>query len=160
MTELVLSAETFLKRVRSMGSDAEDVRDAAHEAFHALENRVAAPWTRERVHEAMLARYETKPPAELWLHELIARILEQVVCSKLGADAGGDLKHWITVSSFEAVRRGVPYGRPEASYQMALNLAETRHVQRWAIKLLALTFTDKPKTKLDPKKRRTRTRRS
>jgi len=57
-----------------------DVRDAAHEACHALQWKVTKPWTRENIHAKCPKRIGDK-----LVQEILARAVEQLVCADLGA---------------------------------------------------------------------------
>lgn len=57
-----------------------DVRDAAHEACHALKWDVTKPWTRANIHAKSPERTGVRI-----VHEVTARAVEQLVCADLGA---------------------------------------------------------------------------
>jgi len=79
-----------------------DLRDAAHEACHGLELNLRPPWSRERVHRAIMRRRIGEQVAM----ECTARAVEQIVCARCGVDAG-DIKMWAFVTSMEALKNGV-----------------------------------------------------
>ena len=75
-----VTAESFLEAVRRRGSDARDVRDAAHEACHAIRWNVKKPWTRDNIHAKCPRRVSDKLG-----EEITARAVEQLVCERLSA---------------------------------------------------------------------------
>ena len=112
-----IAAERFVAAVRERGSDATTVRDAAHEAHHALDAGLSDLWEREAIHEALC---EKRSGAHLWLAEIEARVIEQLVCEALGADPGGSLDHWLCVSAMEAIKYRLPF----AGHAISLRYAE------------------------------------
>lgn len=66
--------------VRRRGSDAVTVRDAAHEAHHALTGG-AKKWDRESIHRALMRK--VKGPGFQVGEEILARAVEQIVCADL-----------------------------------------------------------------------------
>lgn len=110
-------AEVFLAAVRAMGSDAADVRDAAHEAHHALTSGLKQTWTRDRIHDALMDRFE-RVRANLWLHEIEARVVEQIICKKLKVKTE-PLDHWLAISAMEAIKFHLPYTHPAEASRIA-----------------------------------------
>lgn len=95
--------ESVIAAVRSMGSDACDLRDAAHEAYHAIRGGLrSGRWDRETIHRAVI-RLE---PADIACHELGARAVEQIVCARIGVDCG-TVDSWAHVAWMEAFKSGV-----------------------------------------------------
>lgn len=78
-------AESLLKAIRARGSDAQDLRDAAHEACHALQWNVRGKWTRRNIDRANPNKGRRSYSFGL-ADEIIARAVEQLVCVKLGAE--------------------------------------------------------------------------
>lgn len=78
-----------LRAVRDRGSDVEDLRDAAHEACHALEFFVPdGEWDRESIDaycQAAIQKHKARARAFALRSEIFARAVEQVVCADLGA---------------------------------------------------------------------------
>lgn len=70
----------LIAAVRARGSDVQDVRDAAHEAAHALPRNLR-DWSRRSVDRAM-QRIDLKRRLR---EETTVRAMEQVVCRELGA---------------------------------------------------------------------------
>ena len=79
--------------VRARGAQPRDLRDAAHEAAHALRTGLAGRWTRDRIHAAVLAA--APEPHDLLAAELEARAVELLVCQQLGELY--DIEHWAEV---------------------------------------------------------------
>jgi hypothetical protein len=101
----VLAAAAVVAAVRRRGSDARNLRDAAHEACHALDVGLRGVWKRERIHTA-LCRKATEPSgyldrSELVAAELRARAVEALVCRAFNVDY--DIRHWATVCLVETV---------------------------------------------------------
>lgn len=74
------------------------LRDAAHEAHHALTAKCKAPWSRDAIHEAM-ADLCGDVNGEWVIQELDARAVERVVCQALGAPYDAD--RWMEITWFE-----------------------------------------------------------
>lgn len=115
--------QNFLARARAHGwrphatkSVGELVRDAAHEAFHALTVGLEDWSDREEVHGELVRHLS--PPA-LWVHEIEARLVEREVCRILGVDSGRTLEEWIHLSAMEAIRTRVHHSDPEKSMVIA-----------------------------------------
>lgn len=68
-------AEHIVARVRERGSDTDNVRDAAHEASHALEYGVRF-WDRESIH----ATLRKQKPVKQGVSEVFARAVEAEIC--------------------------------------------------------------------------------
>lgn len=95
---------------------AESVRDAAHEAFHALTVGLEDWSDREEVHRRLM---RTMAPSTLWLHEIEARVTERELCARFGLDTGRTLEEWIYHSAMEAIRTRVPHADPEKAVKLA-----------------------------------------
>lgn len=108
------------------GNKARDVRDAAHEAFHALYVN-ARDWDREKVHAKLKKRFDK---AGLWIHEMQARAVEQLVCRHYGIDAG-ELDGWVFVSIREAVSHRLPFGEFDVSLQLARQFMDDPRARLW-----------------------------
>lgn len=77
------AASALLVAIRRLGSDAQDLRDAAHEACHALQWNLRKKWTRTNVERANPYRRRSQFSFGL-ADEITARAVEQIVCVKLG----------------------------------------------------------------------------
>ena len=97
-------ADRFVAGVRARGSDARDVRDAAHEAYHATVAHLKRPWERERIHQALLkmSRIKKWGIAGLVHEEIDARAVEQMVCVHYGVDY--DAEHWAMMAAMESCK--------------------------------------------------------
>ncbi len=96
-----MSAQAIIDAIRHNGSDAGDLRDAAHEACHAIEVGLRGPWDRESIHRALSRQ---RGPGAMVVLEIRARAVEQMVCASLGVDPGGDIEHWAFVAIMEAAK--------------------------------------------------------
>ena len=87
--------------VQQFGSDAQDVRDAAHEACHAIDCYVPeGDWDRETIHQHVLDKYLS---AGEWVAaEVFARAVEWRVCEKLSIPY--DLDNWAMISFMETFK--------------------------------------------------------
>lgn len=83
------TAQDIIRAVRDRGSDVEDLRDAAHEACHALEFSVPdGEWDRESIDsycQAGILKNRRNARSFALRSEIFARAVEQVVCADLGA---------------------------------------------------------------------------
>lgn len=79
MAEKEFTAQRLVDAVRKRGSNADDPRDAAHEACHALEWGVTKKWTRDNIH-ARKPRIRSDGVSS----EITARAVEAIVCADLG----------------------------------------------------------------------------
>ena len=99
-----MTADAILAAVRARGSDARDLRDATHEAAHALDAR-ARRWDRESIHRALLRRYRRDPAG--WMRsEVVVRAVEQIVCETCGVDPG-PVELWAGTAILESIRNGL-----------------------------------------------------
>lgn len=79
------------------------LRDAAHEAHHALDAKVKrGRWDRETIHRAVMKMGKSRAVAS----EIMARAVEQIVCADLGVDCG-TIENWAFISCIEAMKAGV-----------------------------------------------------
>jgi hypothetical protein len=118
-------------------SGSRSVRDAAHEAFHALTVGEKKNWSREHIHRKLLRKFGKGNGARLWLHELKARAVEQLVCKKLEVEID-DLDHWVMMSCIEAIKNGLPQGDPDQSVKYAKDFLQAKDVIEAAEGVLAL----------------------
>lgn len=105
-------AARIIAAVQARGSDAADLRDAAHEAHHAIEFK-ARRWDRTSIHRAVEAGSKRRahvlasPSIIAMTDEVTARAVEQMVCSELGVDCGS-VTSWATITLLEAQKQGIP----------------------------------------------------
>ena len=100
-------ASLIIEAVRQRGNDAEDLRDAAHEAAHVfqLESSFADQWERPIIHDALTRRVRKRsggvmnPMTILTAYEYQARAVEMLVCRELGLDY--DLIEWANTMLLE-----------------------------------------------------------
>jgi hypothetical protein len=119
---------------RARGNGSLNVRDAAHEAFHALSVN-AKNWDREKVHAKLCRKFKR---AALWLHELEARAVEQLVCQRLGYDCG-PLDKWVGWSAMEAIKFRLPYDSDhKRSVEMAEKMMTRPATKAWSDRIVAL----------------------
>ena len=112
---------------------ASSVRDAAHEAFHGQFVR-AKVWHREDVHKKLVRKLQR---ADLWIHELRARAVEQIVCTHFAVECG-PLEDWVSMSVMEAIRGRLPYAELEPSLDIAGKLLGDRETKLAAAKVIKL----------------------
>lgn len=91
----------IIAAVQSHGSDAQDLRDAAHEACHAIDAKLRGLWERERIHRALSRKYGNR--GSLVFAEVRARAVEQIVCTDLGVDCG-TVERWAHVTFLETLK--------------------------------------------------------
>ena len=89
--------------VRARGSDANEARDAAHEACHALSWGVKKPWTRDNIHARKPKDSRIFGPMPGVREEILARAVEQLVCARLGYDCG-TVEKWAMVCWMEMIK--------------------------------------------------------
>ena len=89
----------FVAAARARGSDAADVRDAAHEAVHAIVHGLPT-WGRREIDRAMMAL----PPSRRLREEVEARAVEALVCARLGEPYRRD--YFMFVAAIEASKTG------------------------------------------------------
>lgn len=99
-----MKPEAFIAAVRARGSDATDLRDAFHEAHHAVTAKLKKPWERERIHQALLhlPRVKKWGVAMLVQEEIDARAVERVACAKFGIEY--DVDWWAMMAAMETCK--------------------------------------------------------
>lgn len=118
-------AEGVVAWARAQGSDTREVRDAAHEASHAVELRVN-DWHRESIHAAVMEL----PPVERARTEVEARAVEQLVCEALGVHHEWD--GFLALCAIEATRSGVVFPNLETLKRMVATVKRAPQVVRRA----------------------------
>jgi hypothetical protein len=81
----VTVAERIIAAVQAKGNDARDLRDAAHEACHAIAWGVKKKWTRDNIHAKKPKRGPLARSQGVF-DEISARAVEQLVCADLGVE--------------------------------------------------------------------------
>jgi len=136
-----VKASAVIAAVRARGSDASDVRDAAHEAYHALQSRLRGKWTRARIHDAVRrqARRERVlgERSVLVHHEVYARAVEQLVAAKCGVDPGS-VEQWALISVLEAAGSGIQIESIEWFIGKVRKAMESTSAKTVATRILAL----------------------
>jgi hypothetical protein len=110
--QLTPQATALLDAIRKRGVTSSSIRDAAHEACHALEWGVKKPWTRDNIHAKKPKAHRIFGPAPGIRSEVLARAVEQLVCGSLGVDCG-PVEHWAAVcwmEMFKNERISLPEG--------------------------------------------------
>jgi hypothetical protein len=104
-------ADLLVSKIRLLGSDARDLRDAAHEAHHALDAGVPhGKWDRETIHRRLT---RGRNPGDLLAAELGARAVEQIVCTRLRVECG-EIEKWAAVAWMEALKNsGIQLPEPD-----------------------------------------------
>ena len=99
-----ITADELIAAIRARGSDARDLRDAAHEAHHAILHVKRGPWTRAAIDKAVQTAYRKSFSYSFKLcEEIDARAVEQVVCADLGV-ACWTVKHAAMVMIMECIK--------------------------------------------------------
>lgn len=94
--------EEIIAAIRARGNNATDLRDAAHEAHHALQFDVKpGKWNRETIHRAIV-KGGRRAFGEAVFDEIRARAVEQIVCADYGVETGASLEAWAMTSFMEA----------------------------------------------------------
>lgn len=138
--------------VRARGSDTDNLRDAAHEAHHAIEAGVPeGQWDRESIHVAVMAMGRGKAAAS----EVMARAIEQIVCADLGVDCG-EIEKWALKACFEAVKSGVAFPGPTWFANAVRVVMGTASARAAADAVLALAVVTAEPSKKQPKPLRKR----
>lgn len=125
-------AEKLVAAVQARGSDADDPRDAAHEACHAIAWRVKKAWTRDNIH--------AKKPRDRGFgvaDEITARAVEQLVCADLKIDY--DPQKWAMVCYMEMLKNeGIALPSGDWLPNAIQARAKTPMARRMADQVLAL----------------------
>lgn len=96
-----VTAADVVMAVRDRGSNAEDIRDAVHEAYHGV-TASAERWDRQSVHDAVA---RCIAPALRGRNELEARAAEWAACDRFGVDYA--VGEWAALACLEAARDNV-----------------------------------------------------
>jgi hypothetical protein len=123
----------LLRVCREHGNLTRDLRDAAHEAFHALSVN-ARDWEREAVHRKLMLKFRG---ARLWLHEMEARAAEQIVCAHFGEPID-PIEDWVHWSIMEAIKFRLPFADYDMSLHAARHSLSSAAVQKLAQRIIVL----------------------
>jgi hypothetical protein len=97
-----VSPEQLLAAIVKRGVVSTSLRDAAHEACHALQWGVKRKWTRDNIHAKKPKRHRLFGDIGV-RDEIVARAVEQIVCHQLGVDCGS-VEHWAQVCWMETMK--------------------------------------------------------
>ncbi len=126
--------------VRARGSNARDLRDAAHEACHALDVRLEPPWTRDRIHQAITDVCENEPETtqeRLVGLELRARAVEYAICVSSGMEY--DFDEWINTMWLETAKSlGILIPRLDMLPRRLVSLTKTPSIRAMVSRLRRL----------------------
>ena len=122
------TARRIVAAVQARGSDANDLRDAAHEAVHGLLGNLTS-WERESLHRSLVERLgSSHGRVGLLSEEITARAVEAIVCDRLGV--AHDIEQFAGVTLWEALhnRVHIPVGDAEFAgfVRTRMDNAETR----------------------------------
>lgn len=133
------NADALIAIIRANGNDATTLRDAAHEAHHAIESGTpAGKWDRETIN-----RYVTKMGrGNAARSEIRARAVEQIVCRRFGVDPG-TVDHWAFIACMEAMKFRAPFFGDMATVIDLINRTmATPEAEAWADAVMALRAPD------------------
>jgi hypothetical protein len=162
---IVTDVDAIVHAVQRYGSDADDLRDAVHEACHALEVDVPrGDWDRETIHDGIMACYRKRSSAitrsfqlaAIIRFEVTARAVERLICAKFDVDIG-DPRHWANIACIEAARGvGIKLPSPDWFLEQVEKAEPTDRVQQTITRILALGTEDLTKPLQPVKKTRQR----
>ncbi len=95
-----ITSADLLIRIRECGSDARDLRDAVHEASHALDCKLRIGyWQRPTIERAM----KKMSRGDAIASEVEARAVEQIICERLNEPVK-PVSHWVLVTCVESLK--------------------------------------------------------
>lgn len=104
-SEQSATAQRIIAAVHARGSNAHDLRDAAHEAVHGLLSNLSS-WERESLHRKLVKQLgSSRGRIGLLSEEVTARAVEAIVCERLGV--AHDIKSFALVTLCEALKNGL-----------------------------------------------------
>lgn len=128
-----MSAAQIIAAVRARGSEARDLRDAAHEASHALEWG-AESWDRESIHDS-----RPSDLAAVLASEILARAVEGLVCEALNEPTDAvEARALVALLELSRLFGGVPFGSLVKAIRTRADAADAREM---ATQILALGST-------------------
>lgn len=119
--------------VADRGNDPRDVRDAAHEAVHAIEAG-AKDWEREEIHARLVEKYGRR--GELAAAEIRARCVEMLVCKALRIPY--DVSNWAMWACLEAMKGGVLMPDHQRTVDLIVSNAKRPLARSMAARVLRL----------------------
>lgn len=122
------TARRIIAAVQARGSDADDLRDAVHEAVHGLLGNLSS-WERESLHRKLVERLgSSHGRIGLLSEEITARAVEAIVCERLGV--AHDIERFALVTLWEALKNGlyISWGESELAkaVRARMGLPETQ----------------------------------
>lgn len=128
-----ITPESLIRAIRSKGNDATNLRDAVHEAHHALSAKVVGPWDRENIHRHVMRMGRGHAAFD----EITARAVEQMVCHDFGIDCGS-VEKWAHIACMEAIKSNIAY--PSLTWFVdrvneCMKRGETRSAADWIVLL-------------------------
>ena len=142
-----MTGDELVAIVRARGSNANDPRDAAHEACHALDWDVKKPWTRDNIHARKPKNSRIFGPMPGVRAETLARAVEQLVCQRIGFDCGS-VEKWAMVCWMEMLKNERISLPTDGFLEKAIteDMTSARAITM-AERVLALTMPDKKKVR-------------
>lgn len=139
---LPVSAEAVVLAVRALGSDTTNLRDAAHEASHALELRVPrGKWSRVTIdryaQRKKLGRGDISS-------EILARAVEQIVCERLGVPIAS-VDRLAAVAAMESNKLDRVSFDPDVFASMVRQMMSSKRAGEMADAVIALAKAPKSK---------------
>lgn len=121
----------IIEYANSMGCDATNIRDAAHEMCHALETGTD-DWSRNGVHEGLVDKWER---GDLVAAEIRARAVERMVCEDFSVEY--DIDHWMMIAWMETTKMfpGLPTKFFHTTVYSAMNTTECKEMTERIIKI-------------------------
>lgn len=122
--EKAATARRIIAAVQARGSDAEDLRDAAHEAVHVLLGDLSS-WGRNDIGRSLVRRLGTfYGRSEVTGEEITARAVEAIVCERLGVEHS--IERFTGVTLLEAIHNGVNIPVSDAEFAGFVRTRMTR----------------------------------
>jgi hypothetical protein len=144
------TAEEVLLAIRARGCETTNLRDAAHEAHHAIEASVPeGKWGREAISKAV----KRMGPGRAARSEIVARAVEQIVCERLGVTVK-PLEERVGTSCMEAIKFREPFLDYDAAVTATKNALTSKTTLAAADTIIALAdvpFTAKKAPKRAPR---------
>lgn len=116
-------ARRIVAAVRARGSDAEDLRDAAHEAVHGLLGDLAS-WNRSAIHHSLAERLGPKSRVGLVSEEITARAVEAIVCERLGEKHDLAACALVTLMEADSIGFRIPWSPAEFADAVRVRVAD------------------------------------
>lgn len=125
----------LLQALRERGIVSQDLRQAVHEACHALDFDLKPPWTRPRVSAAM-DRPDMVGQARAEASEVLARAVERIVCLRYGVHIA-DVESLASKSSQEFWKDGLTVDATRLAARISV-CAGSKHAAEMADRVVGL----------------------